>query len=378
MGFLDNSGDIILDAVLTDTGRLRLAQGDGSFKISKFALGDDEINYALYNKSHASGSAYYDLEVLQTPVLEAFTNNTSNLKTKLVSISRTNVLYMPILKLNEIKSKASATDFENIQGGVSGFYTRPAAPGLTGAAAKAETRFYVAVDKDTWDIVSRYQKTTSETPGIGSVDTGNFCGLIQGYTVNNDQDDMYHMIRVDQGLDTNEISPTVGLDSDLLESAFIIEMDYRLGRVKGPQNHVAEAVNFIDDDNVAQYYLTSDTYINPKGNSSPAAANDAGNKQKGILATKNPQVFEGPRGKALHFRVHASQDLQNSTYLFTQLGQSQAGDTASNILGTSTATLAGSITAADKTIYYIDSTVRVVGANTGYRLDIPVRYIKIA
>ena len=101
MAFLDNSGDIILDAVLTDTGRLRMAQGDGSFKISKFALGDDEINYSLYNKNHASGSAYYDLEVLQTPVLEAFTNNTSNLKTKLVSLSRTNILYMPVLKLNE-------------------------------------------------------------------------------------------------------------------------------------------------------------------------------------------------------------------------------------------------------------------------------------
>ena len=42
MAFLDNSGDIILDAVLTDTGRFRLAKGDGSFKIVKFALGDDE------------------------------------------------------------------------------------------------------------------------------------------------------------------------------------------------------------------------------------------------------------------------------------------------------------------------------------------------
>ncbi len=31
MAFLDNSGDIILDAVLTDTGRYRLAKGDGSF-----------------------------------------------------------------------------------------------------------------------------------------------------------------------------------------------------------------------------------------------------------------------------------------------------------------------------------------------------------
>ena len=45
MAFLDNSGDIILDAVLTDTGRMRLSKGDGTFKVAKFAFGDDEINY---------------------------------------------------------------------------------------------------------------------------------------------------------------------------------------------------------------------------------------------------------------------------------------------------------------------------------------------
>ena len=71
MAFLDNSGDIILDAVLTDTGRMRLAKGDGSFKIVKFALGDDEINYELYDKNNASGSAYYDIEIIQSPILEA-------------------------------------------------------------------------------------------------------------------------------------------------------------------------------------------------------------------------------------------------------------------------------------------------------------------
>ena len=99
MAFLDNSGDIILDAVLTDTGRFRLAKGDGSFKIVKFALGDDEINYGSYNKNHPSGSAYYDLEILQTPILEAFTNNTSLMNSKLISIPRTNLLYLPVLKL---------------------------------------------------------------------------------------------------------------------------------------------------------------------------------------------------------------------------------------------------------------------------------------
>ena len=71
MAFLDNSGDIILDAVLTDLGRKRLAEGN--FRITQFALGDDEVDYGLYDKDHPSGSAYYDLEILQTPVFEAFT-----------------------------------------------------------------------------------------------------------------------------------------------------------------------------------------------------------------------------------------------------------------------------------------------------------------
>jgi hypothetical protein len=102
MAFLDNSGDIILDAVLTDTGRMRLAKGDGSFRIVKFALGDDEIDYSLFNKDHASGSAYFDLAVMQTPVLEAFTNNASSMKNKLISFSRTDLLYLPVIRINEI------------------------------------------------------------------------------------------------------------------------------------------------------------------------------------------------------------------------------------------------------------------------------------
>ena len=104
MGFLDNSGDIILDAVLTDHGRKLLSHGDGSFQITQFALGDDEINYTLYNTAHASGSAYYDLQVLQTPVLEAFTDNAASLKTKLVTYSSNNILYLPVLKVNQIEA----------------------------------------------------------------------------------------------------------------------------------------------------------------------------------------------------------------------------------------------------------------------------------
>jgi hypothetical protein len=98
MAFLDNSGDIILDAVLTDVGRKRMAQGN--FRITKFALGDDEVNYGLYNKASASGSAYYDLEILQTPVLEAFSQTNAGINYGLLSLTAPDLLYMPVFEIN--------------------------------------------------------------------------------------------------------------------------------------------------------------------------------------------------------------------------------------------------------------------------------------
>ena len=104
MGFLDNSGDIILDAVLTDIGRKRMAQGN--FRIVKYSPGDDEIDYSLYNADHTSGSAYYDLEILQSPVMEAATKQASSIKYGLLSITRTDILFMPTLKANQKISEA--------------------------------------------------------------------------------------------------------------------------------------------------------------------------------------------------------------------------------------------------------------------------------
>ena len=101
MAFLDNSGDIILDAVLTDTGRKRLARGDGSFRIVKFALGDDEINYGTYDGAAPEGEK--DLQILQTPVLESFTNNTSQMNSFLQTYTNNQThLYLPTMKINNL------------------------------------------------------------------------------------------------------------------------------------------------------------------------------------------------------------------------------------------------------------------------------------
>jgi len=106
MGFLDNSGDIILDAVLTDVGRKKMA--NGTFAITKFALGDDEVDYSLYNKDHPSGSAYYDLEIMQTPVLEATTGVSAGINYGLMAVTAPDLLYLPVLEINK-KSAVSNT-----------------------------------------------------------------------------------------------------------------------------------------------------------------------------------------------------------------------------------------------------------------------------
>jgi len=103
MAFLDNSGDIILDAVLTDTGRRKMA--NGTFRIKSFALGDDEIDYSLYNKNHPSGSAYYDLEILQTPIFEATTQTHAGINYGLMQTTATDLLYLPTFHVNALREQ---------------------------------------------------------------------------------------------------------------------------------------------------------------------------------------------------------------------------------------------------------------------------------
>ena len=112
MAFLDNSGDIILDAVLTDTGRYRLAQGNGSFKISKFALGDDEIDYELYDAAHPKGSAYYDSAIRAIPILEASPDETQVLKYKLVTLPKSTTKIPQVsLNVSAIAAKTTGGQF---------------------------------------------------------------------------------------------------------------------------------------------------------------------------------------------------------------------------------------------------------------------------
>ena len=79
MGVLDNT-TITVDAILTKKGRELLAQGEGKFKITQFALADDEIGYGLYDITHPNGSNFYGAAIENMNLLEAVPNQTLAVK----------------------------------------------------------------------------------------------------------------------------------------------------------------------------------------------------------------------------------------------------------------------------------------------------------
>ena len=313
MGFLDNSGDIILDAVLTDLGRKRLAEGNGRFNISKFALADDEIDYGLYDKTHASGSAYYDLNILQTPVLESFTNNMSSMKSRLLSIARKDLLYLPVIKIFNQDASTRNSQFNN---------------------------YVVLVDETT----------------VNSLKASGGNTLVAGQLNGNIPQQGAKHIRVDQGLDTLELSANSVINQDLLETQYFVQMDNRLGFIASPTTNANtnSSLSFtpttIDDDNIATYIFT---------------LND-GSDVVSRVAEGDASSIKGPRGTKVSFKIGSSLDAKTSSYLFTQLGST----------GTTAITGEGSLTLAAGAYKFIDSTVRISGVSTGYTLDVPIRLVK--
>jgi hypothetical protein len=87
MGYLNNS-TITVDAILTKKGRELLARGRDEFKITQFALADDEVDYDLYNPDHPLGTSYYGAAIENMPIVEALADETQMLKYKLVTLPK--------------------------------------------------------------------------------------------------------------------------------------------------------------------------------------------------------------------------------------------------------------------------------------------------
>ena len=359
MAFLDNSGDIILDAVLTDAGRQRLARGN--FKITKFAFGDEEINYNVFNGSHPSGSAFYDLDIMQTPILEAFTNNTSLMKSKLITMTRNNILYMPIFKLNNR----------------GGNRTRTTAILNSSDPLNFGQGYILLADKNTEQNSTNTDFELKDGLLRGAMTAAFFSG------------DNTNHIAIDQGIDSTEggLSFRQPLPADLVETAFLIKMDHRLvhlAQIAGEAgNRVAGMISnqFIDDDGIATYYVvqgdgTTCVEGPPAGVRSPLIGD---NRRRDIIINDNPnsaqqsltfadfhERFPGPLGSILRFTLRSSMHIRQSDALFDEFG------TAS----TDSVTIDKAGSQSFSSWKYIDTLVNIVGVTTGYSIDVPIRIVK--
>ena len=87
MGYLNNS-TITVDAILTKKGRELLARGKDEFRITQFALADDEIDYDLWNPAHPLGSDYYGVIIENMPLVEASADESNIMRYKLVTLPK--------------------------------------------------------------------------------------------------------------------------------------------------------------------------------------------------------------------------------------------------------------------------------------------------
>ena len=166
-------------------------------------------------------------------------------------------------------------------------------------------------------------------------------------------DSVGRYIRIDQGLDTTKISPDSKLSAELTERQYMIQIDNRLGTIVDVNKPTQGSPSFIDDDQIATYYITQNVgkYVTDL-KTGELAGDDMMSEQDGDF-----QVISGPRGTKLEFSILASDNLKASNYLFETIGQT-------------------GITAGSSTFNTINTTVKVTGVTTGYSLDIPITFTK--
>jgi hypothetical protein len=171
MGYLNNT-TVTLDAILTKKGRELMAKNDGSFRITQFALSDDEIDYTLYNPEHPSGSAFFGEAIEKMPVLEAFPDETQIMKYKLVTLPR-GTSKLPILDVGYASISLRQGASLNIN---------PQTLNYLGTSTTFEASGYTATIGDVRTL-SNFQGTGINTPEAEALNTSTTTGTNVSKTV---------------------------------------------------------------------------------------------------------------------------------------------------------------------------------------------------
>jgi len=347
MGFLSGSGTILIDATLTDVGRRKLAHGN--FRVSKFSLGDDEIDYGLFKAASRDDDTYFAEEILNLPIFEAFPNEMKNIQYGLLSFTKPDLFYLPVLKENtKIKITPSRRD----------------------------GTYYLSVNKETTDKVNE-------------IFSNSFKFLKSGDTIQN-------KLIIESGLDT---IPETGATSDgvnyssrnryilknnLLDKHFLIAADSRLIYRAYGVTQDSSFKNFPDGGSdikfVSSKAIAPTSYLNQFDKYTTyiietipnLISNFTGTPETFTAATGDDSfsshfsALVGPKGSVAALSFEVDSDLKDTSttsrnYKFEKFGE------------------------IDKTLFdstnkfdYIDTTIYVTGVTSNARLVVPLRLLRYA
>lgn len=268
MAFLTNQVTV-LDAILTDEGRRRLAAGN--FEVASFSLSDDEI---VYSKAQQSNS---ETKFSTSLIFEAVSENTKSLKYKLLSLDG-DYTHLTSTRLVTEKGPQNGT------------------PQATGNNAN----YYVIISTEA-TYNDHYQSGTVSVPD----------GFLPGYSKAIISATENNYVKIDHGVnddgDTNSsYLYSDSLPAELSETQFMVRLDYRLGRIISTDGNEIRP-NFVDDDFIAHYMITT--------NSNPEFFET-------LTAEPSSSPIKGSRGLRLKFPIAAATNINTaSNTIWDSLGR---------------------------------------------------------
>ena len=354
MAYNDTSDSIIINATLTEKGKKLLSRG--RFKVAKFALGDDEIDYSLFN-AESSGDTDYFPALLNTKIFEAYKNKNKNIQFGLDSHDsgilylstetieylepnlHANLEYLPILKLNNK---------------------------LSYSPTLRDDRYYVSVNDETTRKV------------IESVTSFKFLQANNYDTVK---------IVVESGIDnsgTAPIAPTITNRQEKIIKTFLLDKDFYVyadnrfvSTVVGIQQS-SEFLNFTSGEKIINFSTGKESVAISLESEFEYFATYPLKTIQNLLfdedvTTPDTRSYKysalpGPRGSVSALNIKVDNELKvNSTGTrdsrFTDYG------TIDNYLFSEMTT---------SKFDYIDTTIYLVGGTTNARLQVPIRIIRYA
>jgi|TARA_R110002110_G_scaffold40391_2_gene129249 hypothetical protein len=351
MSFLDNAGTIILDAILTDVGRQRLAQGN--FQVTKFSLGDDEIDYTLYKAPIANNTAqawtsFSDPAgylILSQSCFEAFNNTSATINYGLTSFERNDLLYLPELKINYSGSAITGQPHEH--------------PGI--ARPVSGSVFYLAVNSETSKKLKSALGSTNyilESLGYNKtkivIESGIPTDQLPGNLVNSRAFivqpavlDTYYYVHVDSRFFVN----IIGSGTDAVfknRTNGKLEMNFKTFK---PHTRIS----------ITSPLDKFDSYMVAGAPNRVYSTNNTD-----TLTDRSISAIAGPRGTVMALGLTIVNEIGGSS--------TTTRNEKYTIFGKNDQTLFGGSDKYD----YIDTTIYVKGATTGAQVQIPLRIIRYA